>query len=59
MDIRLTPLERAFELAKSGQCATVEEIKKKLKAEGFQDNQLVGRTLAKQLRDLIDAARRS
>jgi hypothetical protein len=59
MDIRPTPLERAFELAKSGQCTTVEEIKKKLKAEGFQDNQVVGKTLSKQLRELIGAAKRS
>jgi hypothetical protein len=59
MDTYRTALERAFELAKSGQCTTVEEIKKKLKAEGFQDNQVVGRTLTKQLRELIDAAKRS
>jgi hypothetical protein len=58
MDYRSTSLERAFELAKSGQCATVEEIKKKLKAEGFWDDQLVGKTLIKQLRELIEAARR-
>jgi hypothetical protein len=59
MDHRPTSLERAFELAKSGQCATVEEIKKKLKAEGFVASQIEGRTLIKQLRDLIEAAKQA
>jgi hypothetical protein len=45
-----------IELAKSGQCATVEEIKKKLKAESLSDKQLMGKTLIKQLRELIEAA---
>ena len=58
MDHRPTSLERAFELAKSGQCATIEEIKKKLKAEGFQDNQLVGKSLINQLRELIETAKK-
>jgi hypothetical protein len=56
MDTRPTPLERAFELAKSGQCATVDEIKKKLKTEGISADQLIGNTLTKQLRELIVAA---
>jgi hypothetical protein len=58
MDYHPTSLERAFELAKCGQCATVKEIKKRLKAEGLWDNQLVGKTLIKQLRDLIEAAKK-
>jgi hypothetical protein len=58
MDTRPTSLERAFELAKSGQCATVEQIKKKLKAEGLSDSQLVGKTLIKQLRLLIEAGKK-
>jgi hypothetical protein len=58
MSTRPTSLERAFELAKSGQCATVEEIKKKLKAEGHCEYQIVGRTLSKQLRELIEAAKK-
>jgi hypothetical protein len=57
MESRPTALERAFELAKSGQCATVEEIKKKLKAEGLPAGQLTGKTLTKQLRELIKVAR--
>jgi hypothetical protein len=57
MSTQPTSLERAFELAKSGQCATVEEIKKKLKAEGFWADQIVGKTLIKQLRGLIEAAK--
>jgi hypothetical protein len=59
MDTRPTSLERAFELAKSGQCATVEEIRKTLKAEGHWGDQLVGRTLSKQLRELIEAAKKA
>jgi hypothetical protein len=57
MSTRPTSLERAFELAKSGQCATVEEIRKKLKAEGLWDSQIVGKALSKQLRELIEAAK--
>jgi hypothetical protein len=58
MDYRPTSLERAFELAKSGQFLTVEEIKKKLKAEGHSGDQLVGKTLIKQLRELIEATKK-
>ena len=49
---------RAFELAKSGQCATVEKIRKKLSAEGLSAEQIVGKTLHKQLRELIEAAKK-
>ena len=58
MDHRPTSLVHAFELAKSGQCATVDEIKKKLSAEGLADYQIIGKTLVKQLRDLIEAAKK-
>jgi hypothetical protein len=59
MDTRPTSLERAFELAKSGQCATVEEIRKKLKAEGLVASQIEGKMLFKQLRDLMEAAKKA
>jgi hypothetical protein len=58
MNTRPTTLERAFELAKSGQCATVEEIRKRLNAEGFVASQVEGKMLFKQLRELIGAAKK-
>jgi hypothetical protein len=33
---RATIAERAFQLARSGDCANVREIKKRLKAEGYE-----------------------
>jgi hypothetical protein len=36
---RLTTLERAFQLANSGECATVDEIRMRLKSEGYSDGQ--------------------
>jgi hypothetical protein len=56
MDPYTTPLERAFELARSGKVATVIEIKKQLRAEGFDVAQITGTTLTKQLNTLIRAA---
>jgi len=48
-----TPLERAFELAKSGRCRSVDEIRRVLQAEGYGTLQLEGPLLRKQLRDFI------
>lgn len=59
MDHTLTPLERAFQLAESGSCASVSEIKKRLNAEGYSAAQVTGRVLARQLDTLIKAARGS
>lgn len=53
---RPTALERAFELAKSGDCATVSDVTKQLKAEGFATSQITGPSLSKQLRELCNAA---
>ena len=53
----LTALERAFQLARSGRIARIGEIRETLKAEGYPDQQLVGRTLSRQLTALIVAAR--
>jgi hypothetical protein len=50
---RPTALERAFQLAKSGSCASIDDIKRQLKAEGFSLEQLTGSALSKQLRDLM------
>jgi hypothetical protein len=56
MDYRVTTLERAFEMARSGHFSSVAEIKKQLKVEGFSVAQVTGRALTKQLKDLIRAA---
>jgi hypothetical protein len=56
---RPTCLERAFELARSGACAGVQDIRKQLRAEGYAEAQLYGSALSRQLRDLcLEAARR-
>jgi hypothetical protein len=56
---RLTALERAFELARSGTCAGVAEIRSQLKSEGFMaaERAIHGPSLTKQLRALCEAAR--
>jgi hypothetical protein len=53
LDTRLSQLERAFELARSGRCATVAEIKRKLREEGYLDDQVEGRLLFSQLNSLM------
>ena len=56
MDYRISVLERAFQLASSGECSSVPEIRKHLKEEGRPGDQIIGRMLLKQLRGLIEAA---
>ena len=51
-------VERAFQLAQSGEYGTIGEIKKRLMAEGYWDDRIAGPLLLRQLRDLIkDTAR--
>jgi hypothetical protein len=59
MDSKVTALERAFQLARSGRMATIEEIKKRLKQEGYDARVVAdgGRSLTTQLKELIKAAR--
>jgi hypothetical protein len=57
MDRNPTAIERAFELAKSGACTSVDDIKRCLRLEGFAISQIVGSSLARQLRALIAEAR--
>ena len=57
MNQTMTALERAFELAKSGKCDGVSDIKKMLKSEGYSLSQIEGGTLRKQLSALIKAAK--
>lgn len=54
-----TPIERAFELARSGKCQSFTEIKSALKAEGYDTATLTGGILSKQLRQLIAASAQS
>ncbi|KQW80750.1 hypothetical protein [Brevundimonas sp. Root1279] len=54
------PLERAFALARSGECATKADIAKALHNEGYRGEelrQLHGPSLSRQLRDLCRANR--
>jgi hypothetical protein len=53
LESRISQLERAFELARSGRCATVADIKRKLREEGYQDDQVEGRLLFSQLNSLM------
>ena len=52
-----TPLERAFDLARSGEYTGMGDIKVQLKAEGYQTAQLEGPSLSKQLRTICAAAK--
>ena len=57
MDPNLSALERAFQLARSGQVSNVEDIRKRLKQEGYDSRAVdVGRSLQSQLRELIKVA---
>ena len=50
----ITPLERAFQLARSGRCKTTADIQLRLKAEGYSTHKVIGPTLLKQLRAVMD-----
>ena len=51
-------VERAFQLAKAGECRNVEEIKHRLKAENYLDihAQLAGSAIRQQLMELCKTA---
>jgi hypothetical protein len=53
MDQNTTALERAFQLAKSGRCGSIEVIRLQLKTEGYYTDQIIGKGLSKQLRAII------
>ncbi len=60
LDNRQTVLERAFDIARSGSCAKVDEIRRQLKREGYSSTELqqvTGRMLTVQLGQLIEKAR--
>ena len=57
MTSRPAELERAFALARSGECAGVDAIRRGLNAEGYSGRQLEGLSLMRQLRDLCREAK--
>jgi hypothetical protein len=59
MNSRYTTVERAYQLAGSGECAGVGEVKDRLRAEGFTDvqGQLYGPTITSALRKLCESSR--
>ncbi len=58
IQINQTSLERAFILARSGNCERVTDIVRILKNEGYYQDQAQGMTLKKQLTALIREARK-
>lgn len=58
MNDRPTTLERAFQLAKSGECANVDQVRMRLKSEGYSDGQAhtKGPSIRGQLSKLCQAA---
>jgi hypothetical protein len=54
-----TSLERAFALARAGECAGVSEIRNRLRAEGYRIDQLEGPMLQRQLREICRDARKA
>jgi hypothetical protein len=52
-------LERAFALAKSGECGSVDDIRRKLKTERYEsiDQHLAGPSIKRQLNQLCVAAK--
>jgi hypothetical protein len=57
MTYRLTTIERAYELARSGECRTLSEVKQQLSADGHDRIQehLYGSTVSAALRKLCQA----
>jgi hypothetical protein len=56
MNENRTTLERAFQLAQSGRCGSVKDIRRVLAVEGFSPKTITGRSLNKQLSGLIRSA---
>ena len=56
MNSRPTALERAFELARSGACEDLTDLRRKLQAEGYPRRLVEGRALIRQLNEICKAA---
>ena len=50
-------LERAFEIARSGECRSLKDLVLRLNQEGYMASQIQGPVLRQQLTNLINAAR--
>jgi len=59
VDHNLTSIERAFQIARSGRCRNVQDIKWILTREGYVAQQIAGRILTKQLALEIAKSKRS
>jgi hypothetical protein len=61
MTFTTSTVERAFILARSGDCATLDDIRSQLKRERFEsvDAHLRGASISRQLRSLCIEARRA
>lgn len=57
LNAQKTALERAFEIARQGRCAGIEDIRRQLGREGYNQRQLIGRALARQLCAIAREAR--
>ena len=49
----VTAVERAFQLARTGRCASVGRSKLQLKDEGYSSDQIEGRVLQRQLAQIV------
>ncbi len=61
MTLPPSTLERAFQLARTGECLNLQEIKQRLKSERHDqvEAHLQGHSISRQLRALCEEARRS
>jgi hypothetical protein len=57
VDHKITAIERAFQIARSGHASSVAEIKEALRKEGYALEQISGPVLSKQLIAIIAVAR--
>ncbi len=58
MNLRPNTVERAYQLASSGACPTVADIKARLRREGYEDRDIFGPLLLADLRKLCAQARK-
>jgi hypothetical protein len=59
MKPNVSTIERAFEIANSGEVQEVADIVRMLKSEGYNERQIEGRQLRDQLKEGIKASARS
>jgi hypothetical protein len=58
VDHKITAIERAFQIAKSGHAPNVDQIKVALLNEGYPSGRIDGPSLSKQLTAIIAVARK-